>query len=120
MASGGLRADTTFHPGLLYQGIGVEVVVMVDKKTTARHMLDTTTILHILHTSSLHILHILQDGCHILDTSVHPSTLQYIPVQPGAAQYSPVQPSTAQYRQVPPSTAQYRPAPPRTAQFSYE
>ena len=115
MASGRLRADTTFHPGLLYQEVEVVVVVVVDKKTAARHMLDTITILHILHTSSLHILHILQDGCHILDTSAHPSTVQYIPVQPSTAQYSLIQPSTARCSPGQSSTAQYSPLPPITA-----
>ena len=30
MASGRLRADTTFYPGLLYQEVEVVVVVVVD------------------------------------------------------------------------------------------
>ena len=90
MASGGLRADTTFYPGLLYQEVGVVVVVVVDKKTAARHMLDTTTILHILHTSIPCIFCIFCRMAvrHISDTSVKPITVQYSP-------YSPVLPTTA-------------------------
>ena len=87
MASGGLRADTIFYPGLLYQEVGVVVVVVVDKKTAARHMLDTTTILHILHTS-IPCIFCRMAVRHILDTSVKPITVQYSP-------YSPVPPTTA-------------------------
>ena len=102
MALGGLRVDTTFYPGLLYQEVGV---VVVDKKR--QHAICWTPPLLCIFYILPFLAYFAYFARHISNTSVQPSTIQYIPVQPSTAQYSLIQPSTSRCSPGQSSTAQY-------------